>query len=243
MEAILPLGFPDNVVVTNAPGMSSDTIAEHCFAVLLSLSRQLRPWAHLQEAGAWSRDEAVMDRMDRLSGRTMIIVGYGAIAREIALRAKAFGMDVGIVSRSAEQGAGVDRLYSRAQMAQALRDADVLVVATSLTPETLGIIGAAEIGYLKRSAIVVNIARGALIDESALTLALQQGAIAGACLDVLTIEPPPADHPLLGMANVVVTPHVASQGSDGRTAFTKLMCRQLDRYLAGAPLLNRVLSV
>ena len=132
----------------------------------------------------------------------------------------------------------MSRVIRRADLDEALPQIDVLVLACPLTPQTEGMIGAAQVALLKPHAVVVNIARGQLIDQAALTGALRDGRIAGACLDVFAVEPLPPDDPLWGLDNVIISPHSASTVVTENAALTDLFIDNLDRFSSGTPLRN-----
>src|SRR5881628_1449051 len=146
---------------------------------------------------------------DRLRGKTMVIVGLGEIGRTIARTARSLGVRVVGVSRSGRRAPGVSRVYRPSHLGRALAEGDFVVLVTPLTAETRGLIGERELGAMKSSAWVVNIGRGALVDETALVKSLDAKRIAGAVLDVFAAEPLPPSHPLWTFDNVIVTPHIA----------------------------------
>ena len=171
---------------------------------------------------------------DRLGGKTLTIVGLGDIGRDIARAARALGMRVLGVSRRGRAVREATRMYPVAAMARALREADFIVLLLPLTPETRGIIGAEALSVMKPTAWLINIARGAVVNEGALMEALEQRRIAGAVLDVFDREPLPPSHPLWKMDNVVVTPHIS--GPSTPDAIAPVFNDNLARYLAGRPL-------
>ena len=146
--------------------------------------------------------------MHRTRGATLGIVGFGRIGRSIAAKASGFGMELVACDPLLSPGESVDGVEI-ASLEEVLRRSEFVTVHTPLTPETEGLIGARELAMMKPGAIIVNCARGGIIDEEALARALSSGHLAGAGLDVLGTAPPPADHPLLGLDNVIVTPHTA----------------------------------
>ena len=184
----------------------------------------------------------------------MGIVGYGSIGREVGRLGKAFGMRVLALRRSAGQakegyasehtgdraGAIPEQFYTPDQLHQMLSRCDYVVVALPLTHETKHLVGEAELRAMKASAYLVNIARGAIVDEQALVRALREGWIAGAGLDVFEREPLPDDSPLWAMDNVLISPHVAGFTPRYDERATALFVENLGRYLSGEPLLNLV---
>lgn len=178
-------------------GANADTVAEHALYLMLALAKRGPMLDRAVKGGAWPRGFGGVE----LRGRTCLIVGYGRIGRAIAHRVSAFEMKILIVD---PQLPGAERLED------ALPRADFVVLACALTPQTVGLIGAAALERMKRSAFLVNVARGRVVDEAALVAALQAGRLAGAGLDVLETEPPGSGHPLLARDDVVLTPHTAA---------------------------------
>src|SRR4051794_12455414 len=186
------------VVVTNTPGVSAISIAEHTMALLLAVARRIPQVDAATRAGEWPRGQSV-----QLYGKTCGIVGLGAIGRQFWRIAAGFGMRVIAWTMHPREGdpiVALDELYATA---------DVVSIHLRLSVGTTGFIGPREFGLMKRSAILVNTARGAIVDERALVEALTSGRIAGAGLDVFTTEPLPAGHPLTKLPNVAITPHCA----------------------------------
>jgi phosphoglycerate dehydrogenase-like enzyme len=174
-----------------------------------------------------------------LEGRTIGLVGVGAIGSAVATRARAFGMRTIGLGRSDPRGRavpGIDRLVSRAELPVLLAAADWVVVAAADTPETRGMIGATELAAMQPSAVLVNVARGSLVDEAALVSALRDGRIAGAALDVFATEPLPAESPLWDLPNVLVTPHVATNVPEYLARAVSAFAANVRRFLDGMPL-------
>jgi len=224
-------GFPEGAVVTNGAGMAAPMVAEHAFALALMVGHRLRDMEQAAARGEWRRD--IKDTMIALYGRTICIIGLGAVGREAARRARAFGMTIIGVSRAAAADELVEEIYPRERLAEALMRADVVLLTTVATAETVDLIDAAAFAAMKPGAILVNVARGELIDEEALAAACRAGRIAGAGLDVAKIEPLPADSPLWRLPNVVVTPHLAGGGADNSSLLVDLIDENLLRYLKG----------
>jgi phosphoglycerate dehydrogenase-like enzyme len=194
-----------NIPVIFAPGMSSRTVAEHTLALILDLVRRITPWANACASGRWEERERYQG--GELAGLTLGILGYGNIGRRVARLAGAFDMKVVVAERTGAV-AGCD--YPVLPLDQLLALADVVTLHLPLTPETAGILGAGQIARMKPSACIVNTARGALLDQTALRAALLANRLGGFAADVLDVEPPAADDPLLGSPRVLLTPHVAS---------------------------------
>jgi phosphoglycerate dehydrogenase-like enzyme len=209
-------------------------------ALLLSLTRDLRFHAANQEKKVWGRGASELPPI-ALDGRTMLVVGLGGIGSEIAIRAKAFGMTVWATRRSeAPKPHFVHRVELSPALLSMLPQADVVVIAAPLTPETLGMFNKEAFAAMKKGAFLVNVARGSIVVQEELIAALQSGQLAGACLDVTDPEPLPADNPLWGMRNVVVTPHVSGDAEVTATRRWTLLRENLRRFAAGEPLYNVV---
>ncbi|KAA3605545.1 MAG: D-2-hydroxyacid dehydrogenase [Planctomycetota bacterium] len=235
-----PLMSTERVVLTNMQGVHGAAIADHVFAMLLTLTRDLRFHLHAKQRGSWNRRGSGIEPI-ALSGKTLLVVGLGGIGREVAQRGKGFGMHVLATRRSAvEAPPYVDFQGTPEQLPALLGQADVIVLCLPLTEETRGMIDAKAMSQMKQGAFLVNIARGRIMDTEALTLALQSGHLAGACLDVTDPEPLPADHPLWSMDNVVITPHVAGRAALTSKQWNQVYRENLRRFAAGEPLLNVV---
>jgi D-3-phosphoglycerate dehydrogenase len=195
------------ILVTNAPGFCADEVAEHVLGLVLALRRRIVSFAEQTRRGGW--DNAAFGPLRRLRGQTLGIIGYGTLGRAVAGRAPALGMQVVALARAAPpgtDGVGV-RLVPRLE--EVLEAADVVTLHVPLNEGTRGLIGAAELARMRPGALLVNTARGAVVDSDALVEALRSGHIAGAGLDVLPAEPPARDDPLLAFEQVIVTPHAA----------------------------------
>ncbi|MBI5612973.1 MAG: D-2-hydroxyacid dehydrogenase [Gammaproteobacteria bacterium] len=206
VEAARHLG----IGVCNVRDYAIHSVPEHVFALLLALKRNLPGLQAAARDGRWSASDSFTlhtHAIHDLAGGTLGILGVGTLGRAVARLATAFGMRVLLAER---RGVASPR-PGRAAFAQVLRESDVLSVHAPLMPETRQLIGAAEFAQMKPGAILINCARGGVVDEAALLAALRAGRLAGAGIDVLAQEPPPADHPLLtaDLPNLIVTPHVA----------------------------------
>ncbi len=203
----IPVCTELGIVVTNVPDYCIDEVTEHTFGMVMALNRRLVPHDRAVKSGGWS--SVALDKpMKRMNGATFGVIGYGRIGRSVAARADAMGMNVLTYDPMLKPGqdAGV---AESVELDRVLSDSDFVSIHVPLTDETRGMIGTAELASMKRGAIVVNPARGGLIDESALAQALESGQIAGAGLDVMEPAPPENDHPLLSQENVIITPHTA----------------------------------
>lgn len=202
------------VVVMNTPGGNTVSAAEHTVALMMALARQIPAADARMKAGGWDRTKFVGTQ---LVGKTIGIVGLGRIGQEVAKRAAGLGMNVigfdPFVTSAKAQELGI---HAVPNLDALLPDADFLTVHVSLTPETKHLIGAAELGKLKKTARVLNVARGGIIDEHALAAALTAGTIAGAAIDVFETEPPAADHPLRTAPNCIVTPHLGASTTEAQ---------------------------
>jgi phosphoglycerate dehydrogenase-like enzyme len=191
-----------------------------------------------QQAGVW---EPFLSSM--LEGKTLGIVGYGSIGSAAASRARGFGMKIAALRRRHGEGTPdplVDAYYTRAQLHDLMRTSDYLLLATPVTAETRGMIGTAEIAAMKPSAVLINVGRGPVVDESALIQALDSGKIRGAALDVFTVEPLPAGHPFYRMTNVLVSPHTADRVEGFIGPAVEAFLANTERFLKGEPLENVV---
>jgi glyoxylate/hydroxypyruvate reductase len=222
--------LPANVRVTRAPGVFGPWMAEYVVGWCAFISQRVETYRAGQREHRWI--DAVLPA--RLCGTTLLIVGLGDIGRTIARAAGALGMRVLGVSRTGAPARGVARVYKSRDLGRALPLADWVVVTVPLTAATRGLMGASELAAMKASAWLINIARGAVVEPSALLDALRRRAIAGAILDVFPTEPLPADDPLWDFDNVVVTPHIAGPSTPEEIA--PVFTDNLTRYLAGRPL-------
>lgn len=194
--------------VANVEDYGTQAVAQHTFALMLALCNRIPDYSRAAMDGRWSRSATfcLMDFPVRdLAGSTLGIVGYGALGREVARLAQAFGMQVLVAE--GEQGPQAGRTPLPALLAAA----DIVSLHTLLSPRTQKLINAGRLAQMKRGALLINTARGGLVDEAALADALRRGHLGGAALDVLSQEPPPADHPLLqgDIPNLLITPHCA----------------------------------
>jgi glyoxylate reductase len=213
-----------DIAVGNTPGVLTDATADLTFALLLALARKLPRGEAQVRAGEWRTWEPASD-LGADAGATLGIVGRGRIGDAVARRAEGFGMEVVHSSRSS--GVPLDELLDRA---------DVVSLHCPLTPETRHLIGEAALARMKPSALLVNTARGGVVDQAALRRALIEGEIAGAALDVTDPEPLPADDPLLDAPNLIVVPHVGSATVRTRAKMAEMAVENLLAALAGDPM-------
>ena len=225
------------LVLTNNSGAYDVPIAEHVVAMLFAASKRVPAHLSAQARQEWKRD---LEHTE-LRGATLVILGLGSIGSELARLASGLGMRVLGVRRDASRLVpGVERVVPPEQLGDLAAEADYLAVTSALTPATRGLLSATVIGRLRPHAWIVNIARGAIIDEPALIAALREHRIGGAALDVFAVEPLPADSPLWALENVIVTPHVSGSSPRVRERSLALVVENVRRFKAGEPLLNVV---
>ena len=221
------------IAVSNVRDYAVVSVAEHVFGLILALSKSLIGWRRDVLAGEWGRARIFClthRKVRSLEGSTLGIVGYGGIGREVARLGSAFRMEV-LVAEHRNKPPREGRMTFEEVLARA----DVLSLHAPLTEETRHLIGAAELASMKPSALLINSARGALIDERAVLRALERGAIAGAALDVLSVEPP-ADNPLLvERDDLLVTPHVAWRSDAAQQALADQVVEAIEGFVRGTP--------
>ena len=222
-----------DITFTTASGVHARPLADFCLMAMLMFAKNYGWMERDKKAKRWERYCG-----EELTGKTLAIVGVGRVGQEVARHGKRMDMRVIGMRRSAAPVPDVDKVFDRAELHAMLREADFLVLAAPHTPDTEGIIGEAELALLKPSAVLINIGRGALVDEDALIHALQEKRFAGAALDVAREEPPPQDSPLWDMPNVILSPHSASTVTQENVRITDIFCDNLRRYLNGQPLRN-----
>jgi phosphoglycerate dehydrogenase-like enzyme len=238
-HTIFPALAQSDVVMTNMRGIYSDVIADHVMGYVLSFARGFHTYVRQQLDHSWRRDVPVI----HLADATLGIIGLGGIGIEVAHRAAAFGMRVVAVDpRRREAPDTVAALWRPERLDDLLACADFCVICAPHTPETAKMIGAAQLRRMKRTAYLINIGRGIIVDLSALTAALQEGVIAGAGLDVFEVEPLPADHPLWALPNVIITSHSAYRAAGGHIESRRLqtLLDNVRRFADGKPLRNVV---
>ena len=219
------------ILVTNVPDFCVDEVADHTLALLLACARRTVSMANATRGGVWNPQ---MGRgMVRLRGQTLGLVGYGRTGRAVAQRAHAFGLE--IIAYTPRLAADEVAPWGRAtnDLAALLAQADYVSLHLPLTVATRGLIDATALRQMKPTAYLINTARGAVVDETALVQALRDGWIAGAALDVLSHEPPPLDHPLLALENVLATPHAAFYSETAIAELATKAARQVVQGLRG----------
>jgi phosphoglycerate dehydrogenase-like enzyme len=224
------------IVLTNNSGSYDIQIAEHLMAFVFAASRQLHRYRDNQSATLWKEQTH-----QELRDATIVVYGMGSIGGEIARLAAAVGMRViGVRRKAGPPGPGIDRVVAADRLADVVGEADYLAIAAPLTEATRGAISREVISRMKPTAWIMNIARGAIVDEPAMTEALQAKKIGGAALDVFTTEPLPADSPLWKLDNVIITPHNSGSSPRAGERTLALFAENLRRYKSGEPLINRV---
>lgn len=239
---LFPALVASDVTLTNSIGLHENCIPEHVLALLFAFSRNLPAAFRLQQEHHWDRIAPLRGiGIRELKGAQLAILGAGPIGVELARKANALGMQVRVLRRNPGRPvAGAERVVGPEALHELLGWASHVVLAVPLTAETRFLIGAAELRAMRRDAILVNIARGDVVDQAALVAALRDGTIAGAGLDVATPEPLPADDPLWELPNVILTPHVSGYLRGYFPGALAIFADNLERYLAGAPLRNVV---
>ncbi|OGA02021.1 MAG: hypothetical protein A3H35_06615 [Betaproteobacteria bacterium RIFCSPLOWO2_02_FULL_62_17] len=225
-------GVPPGVVVSNAGDSWSPALAELVMALMLSLVKCMPQVLENHAKHGWDRKFTA--RMDGFDGKTMAIIGYGSIGREVARRASAFGMHIIGVSRTAKSKPLADEVQPVSELQAVLARADVIVLTAPLTAETKHLINARALAACRKNAVLINVARGGLIDQAALGEALKNGTIAAAGLDVTDPEPLPPDNPLWGSPNLIISPHIAGvSGAGGRVRLAAFIAENVGRFMAG----------
>jgi glycerate dehydrogenase len=228
------------ITVTNVPIYGTASVAQMVFAHILDFTQRVGDHSKAVHAGRWSSasDFCFWDSPQvELAGLTMGVVGFGRIGRATAKLAAAFGMEV-LVSRRPTTKPGQDDMPDYARLVDLdtlFRDSDIVSLHCPLTPETAGMVDASRLAQMKSTALLINTSRGPLIDEMALAAALERGVIAAAGLDVLSAEPPPIDHPLLGVSQCVITPHIAWATRSARRRLLDTAVDNVAAFLAGQP--------
>jgi len=233
------------IVVTNVPAYSTESVAQLVLALLLELCHGVGRHDDAVKAGEWTRSADFCfwrQPLVELAGKTLGLVGYGRIGRQVAAVAAALGMRVLYTRRSggtAEDAAAEPCGARRAELAELLAEADVVSLHCPLTPATEGLINRDTIALMKPAAFLINTSRGKLIAEQDLADALNEGRLAGAALDVLSAEPPHCDNPLLAARNCIITPHIAWATLAARTRLMDIAAGNVAAFLQGQPV-NRV---
>jgi phosphoglycerate dehydrogenase-like enzyme len=244
-------------VLTNMRGLFSDVIADQVMGYVLCFARNLHTYIRNQAERKWApaggesarvsfaTGPGVVNPIDlahrHLSDQTLGVIGLGAIGSEVARRAKAFGMRVvAIDAKRTERPPEVEWLRNSDHASALLSESDYVVICAPHTPNTAGMFRREQFRQMKRNAYLINIGRGAIVNLTDLTDSLRAGEIAGAALDVFETEPLPADHPLWGFPNVILTPHVAGYSPRIAERHLEVLLENVRRFVAGQPLMNVV---
>ena len=257
LDALLeaPIFQKPDLMVTSLSGVAAPQMAEYALTMMLALGHRLPELGQAQAKTDWPRDRYDRFRPVELRNSTVGIVGYGSVGREIARLARSFGATILATKRDVMKpddagytvpglgdvsGDFFHRLYPPQAVRSMMKESDFVVVAVPLTPETRGMIGAADLAAMKSTAYLVVMARGGVVDQQALVNILQERKIAGAALDVFQEEPLPTNSVLWRMNNVFISPHIAGVSTRYNDRAIDLFIENIKRYLTGAPLLNRL---
>ncbi len=223
----IPIGF--------CPGVNHTTVAEHTFGLLLALYRHIVTECNHVRGGEWKRLTG-----HELLGKRIGIIGLGRIGKEVAIRARAFGMEVtGFDIYWDEAFAEKYQVTRAGSISEALNSSDILSLHTNLTAETRHMISEKSIAQMKKGVVILNCARGELVDTTAIAAALRSGQVGGYGADVLDVEPPPANHPLFSTPNTVLTPHIGSRTYESVVRQATMATQNLINLLNGEPAINQ----
>jgi D-3-phosphoglycerate dehydrogenase len=219
------------ILVTNVPDYCIDEVSDHALALLLALARRIAAADGAVKAGAW--DVVAHAGIRRLRGQTLGLLGFGKVGRALASKVQSLGMKVlaydpylqpELITRNGAEAISLDRL---------LAEADAISIHVPLSPETRKLIGQRELARMKPAAFLINTSRGGIVDEEALAVALKEGRLGGAALDVLSVEPPPPDHPLRQAPNIILTPHLAFYSRESVIELQTKAAEEVARALKG----------
>ena len=225
------------IVVANIRNYSVVAVPEHCFSLILALRRNLLAYGADVNAGLWQKSSTFClfnHPIGDLAGSRLGIIGYGALGHKVAQLGRAFGMQVCVATRTPVDDPQVTNL----QLEELLRTCDVITLHLPLNDQTRNMIGARELGMMKKTALLINTARGGLVDEAALAQALKDGVIGGAGFDVLSQEPPVQDNPLLSVnqPNFILTPHVAWASAGAMQTLADMLVDNVEAFVTGKPI-------
>lgn len=230
-----------NVAITNTPDVLTETTADLAFALLLASARRITEAERTVRNGEWTSWSATQLTGMDVFGATLGVIGMGRIGEAAARRATGFNMRVLYHNRTRKPEAEKKYGFAYASMETLLKEADFVLIFAPLTPETKNMIGEEELAKMKETAVLINVARGGIVDEEALYRALKNGVIWGAGLDVFEVEPVPMDHPLLTLPNVTVLPHIGSASIRTRMAMMNLNAQAITDVLEGREPENRIM--
>ncbi|HXE90628.1 MAG TPA: D-2-hydroxyacid dehydrogenase [Terriglobales bacterium] len=242
-QLIFPEMIASAVVLTNAREVHGPVVAEHAIALVLALAKRLPSAMRCQQRHVWGQQEMWQERPRprEVQDATLGLIGLGSIGREVAKRARALGMRVVAVREHPQKGSdGADAVHGPAETDRMLAQADYVVIAAPITSATQFLFDAERLAHMKPDACLINVSRGQLVDEAALADALRRKKIAGAALDVFSVEPLPPESPLWELDNLLITPHTAAVTEKLWERHYALMRENLRRYLAGEALLGMV---
>lgn len=232
----IPAAREQGIVVCNAVGYSSEAVVQHVFALLLELTNAVGNHDRSVKAGDWAAQRSfcyTLQPIHEIMGKTMGIYGFGNIGRRVGEVAQAFGMQVLATHKHPERDARPGVRF--VPIEQLFEESDVISLHAPLSAANAGIVNANLLARTKPSALLINTGRGGLVNEADLLTALQSGTLAGAGLDVLSIEPPSADHPLIGAPNCIVTPHIAWASVQARQRLMDICVQNVRAFLSGTP--------
>lgn len=234
-----------DIIVTNARSVHGPVVAEHTIALMFALAKCLPAAVRYQQQHVWAQEQISYQHPHptELAGSTLGLIGFGAIGSEVARSAVALGMRVLVIRQHPERDSGIGReikSFGPDRLDEVISQSDFIVLAAPHTDMTRRLINAERFALMKRTAYIINVARGALIDEPALTEALRNKRIGGAALDVFDHEPLPSDSPLWDLDNLLITPHTAATSDKMWERHYALIKENLRRYFAGEPLLGLV---
>lgn len=224
------------IVVSNIPSYSTDAVSQHVFAFILAFTNQVVPHAHSVAAGDWVKNPDFcywLSPLSELSGKTIGIYGFGNIGQKVAKIAHAFGMNVLVHVHSEKSFTGGEKTVSTEEL---FSQSDFITLHAPLTEETSNLVNKNTLSLMKKSAYLINTARGGLIDEKAVREALNKGQIAGYAADVVLEEPMSADNPLLGSPNCLITPHIAWAPKETRLRLLDIAQSNIKAFLDGKPI-------
>jgi phosphoglycerate dehydrogenase-like enzyme len=246
----------EDIVVTSASGIHATQIANYCLMMILAFQYKLPAMLNFQRENTWAENQYEIFNPSDIHRQTLGIAGYGSIARELARLADALGMTVLATKRDVKNPAELEtdysegigdpegiipeRIYPGEALASMAKDCDYLVLTVPMTEKTRHMVNERVLEAMKETAMLINIARGAIVDEKALITALSQGKIGGAALDVFEEEPLPSSSPLWQMDNVIISPHVSGNTSNYHDKAADLFVANLQRYLGKKPLYNQL---
>ncbi len=239
-KALLPEVVKSKVKLTSSKGIHATTLSELILGMILAFSKGIVLSMSFKNRKVWGFEQVIQSRFD-LQAKVLGIIGLGLIGIEVAKKAKAFGMKVIAVKNRPDKALKyVDKIYTKGKLNQVLKESDFVFLSVPLTKETYHMIGEKELDQMKKTAFLINTARGPVVDEKALIDALKNGKIAGAGLDVFEKEPLPESSELWNIDNVIITPHIGGAMPDYYKKVGQLFRENLERFMQGKKLINLV---